>query len=140
MFYLDTSVVVPMFLPEPASEAILSWIESCEVPVMSSDWVIAEYSSAVSIKVRNKEISEKQARAARRAFSELCQGGLRLMPVSRSAYAAAAKLAGNAASGLRAGDSLHLAMAIEVGAIALATSDSSLARNAEANGMAVRRF
>ena len=92
MFYLDASVVVPMFLPEPASEAILSWIASCEVPV------------------------------------------------SRSAYAAAAKLAGNAASGLRAGDSLHLAMAIEVGAIALATSDSSLARNAEANGMAVRRF
>ena len=29
MIYLDTSVAIPMFVPEPASDAIDAWFERC---------------------------------------------------------------------------------------------------------------
>jgi hypothetical protein len=83
MIYLDTSAAVPMFVPEPASPAIEAWFESCTEPLVSSDWIVTEFSSALSIKVRKGEISAKQAQAAWKDFDAFCKSGLRLLPVSR---------------------------------------------------------
>lgn len=58
------------------------------------------------------------------------------MPVTRAAFAAAADLVRDASSGLRSGDALHLAVAREIGAAAIATADAILAANAEAKGLA----
>jgi hypothetical protein len=46
----------------------------------------------------------------------------------------------NAPSGLRSGDSLHLAMALESGASGLSTADDMLENNAKAKGLNVIRF
>ena len=139
MIYLDTSAAVPMFVPEPASPAIEAWFESCTEPLVSSDWIVTEFSSALSIKVRKGEISAKQAQAAWKDFDAFCKSGLRLLPVSRKAFTEAAGMARNAASGLRSGDALHLAVALEVGASGIATADETLAKNAKASGLAVRQ-
>ena len=135
MIYLDTSAAVPLFVPEPASLAIETWFESCTEPLVSSDWIVAEFSSALSIKVRKGEISTRQAQVAWKDFDAFCKSGLRLVPVSRKAFAEAAWMARNAASGLRSGDALHLAMALEAGAAAIATVDETLASNALGNGL-----
>jgi predicted nucleic acid-binding protein len=45
-----------------------------------------------------------------------------------------------ASKGLRSGDSLHLAMALETGASGLATADESLENNAKAKGLNIIRF
>jgi predicted nucleic acid-binding protein len=90
MIYLDTSAAVPMFVPEPASPAIEAWFESCTEPLVSSDWIVTEFSSALSIKVRKGEITAKQAQAAWKDFDAFCKSGLRLLPVSRKAFAEAA--------------------------------------------------
>jgi predicted nucleic acid-binding protein len=140
MIYLDTSAAVPMFVPEPASNAIDHWFETCTEPLASSDWILTEFASALSIKLRRGEIERKQAQAAWKDFDAFCRSGLRLMPVSRRAFEAAAQLARDAASGLRSGDSLHLAVAIEAGVTAIATADGNLERNATAQGLAVKRF
>jgi hypothetical protein len=140
MIYLDTSAAVPMFVPEPASPAIDAWFESCTEPLVSSDWIVTEFSSALSIKVRKGEISARQAQAAWKDFDAFCKSGLRLLPVSRKAFSAAAGMARNPASGLRSGDALHLAMALEAGASGIATADETLARNAKTNGLAVSRI
>ena len=138
--YLDTSAAVPLFVPEPASEAIDAWLESCTEPLVSSDWILTEFSSTLSLKVRRGEITVRQATAAWDGFSDFCGAGLRLLPVSRKAFEEAAKLVRHAASGLRAGDSLHLAMALEAGAVGFATADEMLAKNAKAKGLNVNRF
>ena len=140
MIYLDTSAAVPMFVPEPASLAIEAWFESCTEPLVSSDWIVTEFSSALSIKVRKGEISAKQAQAAWKDFDAFCKSGLRLLPVSRKAFAEAAGMARHAASGLRSGDALHLAMALEAGASGIATADETLAKNAKASGLAVSQI
>jgi predicted nucleic acid-binding protein len=140
MVYLDTSVVVPLFVPEPASRDILDWIASCSDRIASSDWLLPEYSNALRIKVRAREITARQARSAERAFADFCQGGLLLAAVSRPAFAAAARLAGHPAGAFRGADALHLAMAREMGATMLATADASLARGAESQGVPVKRF
>ena len=78
MIYLDTSAAVPMFVPEPASDAVDAWFEFCDEALISS--------------------------------------------------------------GLRSGDSLHLSMALEVGAVGVATADANLEKNARSIGLAVNRF
>jgi len=140
MIYLDTSVAVPMFVPEPASDAIDTWYESCTDALVASDWIVTEFASALSIKERRGEIKAAQANAAWKEFEAFCRSGLRLLPVSRHAFDAAARMARNPASGLRAGDSLHLAMALEVAATGVATADAILAKNASAQGLGVHRF
>jgi hypothetical protein len=101
---------------------------------------VTEFSSALSIKVRKGEISAKQAQAAWKDFDAFCKSGLRLLPVSRKAFAEAAGMARHAASGLRSGDALHLAMALETGASGIATADETLAKNAKASGLAVSQL
>ena len=46
----------------------------------------------------------------------------------------------DATSGLRAGDSLHLAVALEIGASCVATADATLEANARVNGLVTVRF
>ncbi len=140
MIYLDTSAAIPLFVPEPASDAVDAWFESCDETLISSDWILTEFASALSIKVRCGEIEQKQAQAAWKDFESFCQSGLRLISVSRQAYTHAAQLVRNVPSGLRSSDSLHLAMAIEAGASSIATADINLAKNAQLTGLAVNRF
>jgi predicted nucleic acid-binding protein len=137
MIYLDTSAAIPLFVPEPSSLAIEAWFESSTEPLISSDWIMAEFSSALSMKVRRKEINTDQAQAAWKDFDSFCKSGLRLLPVSRQAFMEAAGMVRNAGSGLRSGDALHLAMALETGASGIATADTTLAKNAKAKGLAV---
>jgi uncharacterized protein len=140
MIYLDTSVAIPMFVPEPASDAVDAWFESCDEPLISSDWILTEFAGALSIKVRRGEIEQRHAQAAWKDFESFSRSGLRLIPVSRRAFAHAAQLVRNVPSGLWSGDSLHLAMAIEAGSASIATADTNLAKNAKAKGLAVNRF
>ena len=131
MVYLDTSVAVPLFVTKPSSDQIDRWFSACDVPVFSSEWIITEFSSALSIKERSGTLAAKDAKAAWRSFETFCQSGLRLMPVSRNAFGAAAAMARVSAHGLRAGDALHLAIALEMGAHAIATLDAVLVGNAK---------
>ena len=107
---------------------------------MPADWVTTEFVSALSIKERRGDLTPEAAAAVWQEFTAFCGTGLRLVPVSRSAFADAARLAREAGSGLRAGDSLHLAVALEIAAAAIATADGTLARRAEVEGLQAVSF
>ncbi len=130
MIYLDTSAAVLLFVPEPISDAVEEWFTACTDVVVSADWICTELTSALSIKVCRAEISAEQAQTAWEKFEAFCGAGLRLVPASRSAFAQAARLTRDARSRRRAGASLHLAVAIEIGASSLATTDGNLEANA----------
>lgn len=130
MIYLDTSAAVPLFVPEPASVAVDAWFEGCAESLVSSDWIVTEFASALAIKERAGMLAAKDARDAWREFEAFCGAGLRLLPVSREVFREAAALARQHGHGLRAGDALHLAAALKAGAKCLATLDAMQADNA----------
>lgn len=130
MIYLDTSVAIPLFVSEPASERVEAWIAECDEPLVSSDWMIAEFGSALAIKARTGALTAREANTVWRSFEEFCRSGVRLAAVSRRAFVDAAALARYPAHGLRAGDALHLAVAREIGTRSMATLDEVMAANA----------
>ena len=70
-------------------------------------------------------------RCAWQAFERLCASDLQLRPVEPSTFPRAAVLTLDAATGLPAGDALHLAAAMDAKVKTMATLDDVLARNAK---------
>jgi predicted nucleic acid-binding protein len=129
MIYLDTSAAVPLFVTEPSSAAVDAWYEGCTDTLVSSDWIVAEFASALAIKERTGTLAAKDARTVWREFEAFCGTGLRLLPLGRETFRQAAALVLHG-HGLRAGDALHLAAALQAGAKSLATLDANQADNA----------
>jgi predicted nucleic acid-binding protein len=134
MIYADTSVIVPLFAREAATPRVKAWFAALNEPLVGSDWLIPEFASAIALKVRTRQLSPDQALAIHQLFDEFLEGGLRVLPVSRSAYALAASWVKAHEQGLRAGDALHLAVAQEAGA-AVAALDELLNANARRLGI-----
>ena len=138
--YLDTSVAVALLVPEAKTASVQAWFATCSDLIVSADWMVPEFASALSIKERRKDITAQDARAVWSEFEAFRDAGARLVPVSRKAFEEAARMTRDLASGLRAGDSLHLAVAIEVGASHLATMDRVLDDNARKHGLTTISF
>ena len=136
MIYLDTSAAVALFVAEPSSELVDRWLSACDVPLVSSDWMVTEFASALSIKQRSGVLAGKDAKAAWRNFETFCRSGLRLAPVSRNAFEVAAQLVREPTHGLRSGDALHLAVAQEIGANVISSLDATMVSNAKRLKMA----
>jgi uncharacterized protein len=130
MVYVDTSVLVPLFLNEPHSAPAADWYARQKSELVSSVWCIPEFASALGIKQRTGAIDVQQAQGAWTRFERMVAADLRLLAVAPANFHRAAELVLNAASALRAGDALHLACAEAAGAKHMATLDDALSRNA----------
>lgn len=130
MVYVDTSVLVPLFLHEPHSAAVAEWYAREKRELVAAAWCITEFASALGIKQRTGAIDAQQAEAAWSRFRRLVAADLRLLPVAPADFHRAAVLVLDAANALRAGDALHLACAEAAGAKHMATLDEVLSRNA----------
>lgn len=111
MIYIDTSALVPAFIREPKSEAVLAWLETSGERLVVSEWAIAEFSSAAANKVRTGEIASAMAKRARARFLDFAQDHCSIAVPQRAEFRRAAELAGDVKLKLRAGDALHLAIA-----------------------------
>lgn len=131
MIYVDTSVLVALLLKEPRSSDVARWYAACEDDLVSATWCITEFASALSIKQRTSQIDETEAQAAWQHFERLCANDMQLIPVEPVTFHRAAILALDPDSGLRAGDALHLAAALDAKAKGMATLDEILAKNAK---------
>ena len=70
--YLDTSVLVPLFLPDPFAERAKRFLGTGPAQVVVSDFVAAEYASVVGIRVRNGALSQSAGRMAFSNFDKWC--------------------------------------------------------------------
>ncbi len=131
MVYVDTSVLVALCVKEPMSPAVSQWYAACTEEMGSAAWCVTEFASALGIKQRTKQLSAEQGASAWQAFERLCAGDLQLLPVEPATFHRAAVLTLDASTGLRAGDALHLAAALDAKAKTMATLDDVLARNAK---------
>jgi predicted nucleic acid-binding protein len=140
LIYLDTSVLVALLTKESSALAIMRWYAKHDAALLvTSDWSLTEFSSALALKVRTKQLTPKQAKAVLKTFETFIGGGVRLLAVSRQAFQQGAGLI-QAMDGLRAGDALHLSVAIEAGATEFATLDKLLAEKAKESGLALTKI
>jgi len=131
MVYVDTSVLVPLFLNEPHSAAVANWYAREKGELVAAAWCVPEFASAIGIKQRTGAIDAQQAQGAWARFERMAAADLRLLAVEPANFFRAAALVLDAASALRAGDALHLACAEAAGATHMATLDDILSRNAQ---------
>lgn len=127
MFYVDTSVWVASIVAKQKSSIVRAWLQHRNPEdLVISDWVVAEFSSALSLKVRTRQIDLEQRAAALGAFAEVIGASLNIVPIATGHFRTAARFAGNHLTGLRGGDALHLAVAASHGA-SVCTLDMTLA-------------
>lgn len=136
MNYVDTSVLVAALVNEVRTDAAQQWlVEQPAGALLISDWVITEFSAALSMKLRNKELSLPQRNEVLALSAQLSENSFQLLPVSSRDFSTAARFADQFHTGLRAGDALHLAIAANHGAT-LHTLDKRMARIGQGLGVA----
>ena len=115
--YLDTSLLVALITQETNSARLQPWFENHEPGVLHvSDWIVAEFSAALSVKVRVGNFTAEEQQQALAIFSRLSKSAFVCLPVNKTHFVHAALLADQHSLGLHAGDALHLAIAADHGA------------------------
>jgi len=138
MFYLDTSVLVAALGREAATERVRGWLAQQEAGSLAiSPWVVTEFSSALSIKLRTGQIDLSWRAAALSEFRTLVDEACTVLPIEAAQFEAAARLVDRHELGLRAGDALHLAVAAAHDA-EVATLDRRMADAGPALGVRAR--
>ena len=133
MLYVDTSVLVPLVIPEPMSGVVERWFEAAETgTLMTSGWTTAEFASAIDNKVRRKELSETSGSEAFSIFETHVVPALRIATIDETDFRVAAKFMVRFELGLRAGDALHLAIAQRTAATGLVSLDRRFSDAAQA--------
>ena len=137
MIYVDTSALVPVFIREPKSDAVVGWLESSGERLAISEWSLVEFASAAAIKVRTGQAAASLARQAVARVREFAQKHCTVIAPGREEFHRAAEWAGDHSLKLRAGDALHLAIAANLNAQGILCLDDAMTESARSLGMRV---
>jgi hypothetical protein len=135
MLYVDTSLLVAALTRERRTSEIQDWLAAQEVGQLAvSDWVLTEFSAALSVKLRTEQLRASDRAEALSVFAELIEASFHLLPITRIEFRTAARFADQYTTGLRAADALHLAIAANHGA-RIRALDRTLVAAAQALGV-----
>jgi uncharacterized protein len=137
LIYIDTSVLVPFYLPEALSDAVDELLRIEDTPALSQ-LVEVELFSAVARKLRMREISPEEARQIAIDFqTDLDENFYTRIPLEAIHYNLARDWISRFEVPLRTLDALHLAVASS-NQLLLMTGDEALARSARTLGIEVQ--
>ncbi|MEQ1538525.1 MAG: type II toxin-antitoxin system VapC family toxin [Sphingorhabdus sp.] len=137
MFYLDTSFAVSAFSVEPRTTDCQLWLaDNVGADLLISDWVKTEFSSALSLKIRTKDVSVEQRAEILTRWHNAAANNFIAVDIVAGHFETAARMTDNHQLSLRAGDALHIAIAQSVGA-KLVTLDKRMAAAALELGVPV---
>ena len=131
MYYLDTSVVVALYIPELKSNRIQALVSDCGGGGTAiSTLTELEFNSAVSRRVRMKEISPEDGLLIISQFQLHVKNRLyRMISLSQAENNLARDWMGNFETSLRSLDALHLALAFS-NKMELVSADVALVKSA----------
>ncbi|MDP1544012.1 MAG: type II toxin-antitoxin system VapC family toxin [Polycyclovorans sp.] len=135
MLYVDTSILVAALTNESQTADAQDWLgQQLAGELAISDWVMTEFSAALSMKLRGGYLQTSDRAEALAVFSEMADASFHVLPVTISDFRVAARFADQHITGLRAGDALHLAVAANHGA-RIRALDKGLVAAAQALGI-----
>ncbi len=112
IYYFDTSVLVAAYTAELNSERLIVWMKGLAgIEIAISQWTRVEFSSALSIKVRTRQITTELRTEVEQRFAAIADSSYLELPFAPDEFAIAARWCARHETGLRAGDALHLAIA-----------------------------
>ena len=142
--YWDTSCVLPLYVPEAASDELAERVAS-EAGALASSYILRfEPVFALQGKVERGEIAGQAALKVHRKFlHDLIAGRFMLVPLGEDVALAADKLSTDLAKRapgalVRTLDGIHLATALHLGCKEIFTSDKRMKQLAEVVGLKVR--
>jgi len=136
MRYVDTSVLVAYLTREASSVKAEAFMRSQGAPLAVSTWTEVELWSAIGNKLRSCHLTLAIAQGAVEKYGQLISPHLIQLAVTDADHRHAAKLLHGWRSTLRAGDSLHLAIAAKRGA-SVFTFDKGMTRAGQTLGIPV---
>ena len=111
MYYIDTSVIVAYYCPEPLADKAEAFLSKIDRPNISSLTEV-EFFSALSRKIRNKEMDAKTARKISAKFLSHLEGKyFHCLPVAANHYTLAGNWISQFTLPLKSLDAIHLAVA-----------------------------
>lgn len=135
--YIDTSVWCAYCFHENEGAAVIDWMAQADMSHLGTAWwAETEFASALSIQVRKKALTGPRLQLARERFAEAMDMVHRLNVIEAD-FLQAADWVADAASGLRGGDALHLAVAQRHGCKAVATLDATMRASAQRLGFRI---
>lgn len=135
--YCDTSLIIASLTYEAHSPAVWRWLRTrSDRRLYVSDWTDTEVSSALSLKVRTGQISAVDRIELLETWRASIGTNYERVGVSAENFSTAAVFVERYELGLRAADSLHLAIAQAHG-LAMATLDTRLRHAAIEYGIVV---
>jgi predicted nucleic acid-binding protein len=129
--YLDTSVVVPLLLPDPFNRRAEAFLRANPSSVVISDFVAAEFASAAGRRIRTRVSSESEVRIAFANLDNWKRTSAEGAETTSADVHGAQAMLRRLDLALRTPDALNLAIAQRLGA-ELATFDVGMADCARA--------
>jgi hypothetical protein len=112
MAYVDTSVLLALFLNEAKTADAWSWLDrQASDATTVSDWTLTEISSALSVKRRMSMLDDQTYIDVLSKVRDFAKSQLAIITLDHADFQRAAALCDQWQLGLRAGDALHLAIA-----------------------------
>jgi predicted nucleic acid-binding protein len=134
--YLDASVLVALFTIDHFTARAKSFLTTHSPMLVVSDFAVAEFASAVSRRVRTKDLTADEARIAFASFDSWRARATQHVDATTPDIAAAASVLRRLDLNLRTPDAINIGIADRIGA-ALATFDERMAMAARALGVQV---
>jgi len=136
--YLDTSVLVSLYVPESRTQKLLDLISGIKGALIISRLVETEFYATLSKKKRTKELSAVQIKNVIKVFEDhIKDGAYSLQPINDIVFETANNILREMKTNLRTLDALHLAAA-KCGRCELMTADKALAESAAKAKVPVR--
>lgn len=136
MHYLDTSVLAAILLRDAESERVEKMLLGLRGELQAlSIWTGVEVFSAIARRLRMRDIGVREAARARQTYDEEFVAKHEVLMLTAADYARARSLLAVDGTKLRAGDALHLAVALNNGVSTFRTLDKDLRKIAVQSGL-----
>lgn len=138
--YIDTSVWCAYCFNETETPAAAQWLAQASLDdAATATWTRTEFASAAAIKLRAKGQTRNAVAQATKAF-DAALAMTNSLDVIEEDFLYAAELCRTSATGLRAGDALHIAVALRHNCHWLASLDQAMNASAKKLGLKLVNF